>query len=89
MSLKKIDLTPQVNHPGLWVSKVLQNRYQILESQLTRGQYYIYDLVEDDLLRNRDHSCRYFPNKAAAMAVIAPVEPKKPKKPKKRKSRFE
>lgn len=82
MTVKKIDLTPQVNRPGLWVSKVLHARYQILESQLSRGQYYIYDLVEDDLLRNRDQSCRYFLNKAAATAAIAPVEPK-PKKKKK------
>ena len=73
------DLTPQRNHPGLWCSEVIAERWQIMESQLSRGRYYIYDLVQDDLMRQRDRSCRYFDSRAAARAEIQPKPAKQSK----------
>jgi len=79
ISDRKPDLTPQRNHPGLWCSEVISSRWQIMESQLSRGRYYIYDLVQDDLLRQRDGACRYFDSRAAAREEIQPKLAKRSK----------
>ena len=66
-------ITPQRNHPGLWVSPVIEGRWQILESQISRGEYYIWDHSADDLVRNRDRTCRYWPSRAAARQSLEPA----------------
>lgn len=59
----------QVNRPGLYTSDIINERYQILESEAFKGSYFVYDLVKDDMIRRRDGGCNYLESLDAAMAV--------------------
>jgi len=59
----------QVNRPGLYVSDIINERYQVLESEAFKGSYFVYDLVKDDMIRRQDGGCNYFETLDAAMAV--------------------
>ena len=62
-------IVKQENREGLYTSEIIGNRYQILESDVFKGSYFVYDLVKDDMLRSRDGSCKYFDELASAMTV--------------------
>lgn len=64
------NIVKQADRDGLYTSDVIGNRYQVLESDIFRGSYFVYDLSKDDMLRSRDNSCKYFDDIASAMAVI-------------------
>lgn len=88
------NIIKQTAREGLYASDVIGGRYQVLESDVFRASYFVYDLAKDDMLRSRDGSCKYFDDLASAMAVAegaAPAEapktkvakePKAPKAPK-------
>jgi hypothetical protein len=59
----------QVNRPGLYTSDIINERYQVLESEAFKGSYFVYDLVKDDMIRRKDGGCNYFESLDAAMAV--------------------
>jgi hypothetical protein len=59
----------QVNRPGLYTSDIINERYQVLESEAFKGSYFVYDLVKDDMIRRRDGGCNYLESLDAAMAV--------------------
>ena len=59
----------QVNRPGLYTSDIINERYQVLESEAFKGSYFVYDLVKDDMIRRQDGGCNYFETLDAAMAV--------------------
>jgi hypothetical protein len=59
----------QVNRPGLYTSDIINERYQVLESEAFKGSYFVYDLVKDDMIRRQDGGCNYFESLDAAMAV--------------------
>ena len=59
----------QTMREGLYTSEIIGNRYQVLESDVFKGSYFVYDLVKDDMLRSKDGSCKYFDDLAAAMTV--------------------
>jgi len=89
-----VKLIKQVNRPGLYVSDIINDRYQILGSEAFKGAYFVYDLVKDDMIRRRDGGCNYLDSLDAAMDVVnglGPVaktakvkqpKPEKVKKPK-------
>ena len=62
-------LIKQANRPGLYVSDIINERYQVLESEAFKGSYFVYDLVKDDMIRRQDGACNYFETLDAAMAV--------------------
>jgi hypothetical protein len=62
-------LIKQANRPGLYVSDIINERYQILESEVFKSSYFVYDLVKDDMIRSNDGSCKYFDSLDSAMAV--------------------
>lgn len=73
----------QADREGLFTSDVIGGRYQVLESDVFRGAFFVYDLVKDDMLRMRDNSTKYFDDVASAMAVAegsAPMAAAKPAK---------
>ena len=76
----------QTAREGLYASDVIGGRYQVLESDVFRASYFVYDLAKDDMLRSRDGSCKYFDDLTSAMAVAegaTPAEaPRKAKAPK-------
>ncbi len=77
------NIIKQTTREGLYVSDIIGARYQVLESDVFHGSYFVYDLVKDDLLRSRDGSCKYFDDVASAMAVAdgaAPAEVSKTSK---------
>jgi hypothetical protein len=53
-------LTVQKNFDGKWASDVIFGRYQIMESWLSQGKFYIYDLEDDDQIRDNGGSIMYF-----------------------------
>jgi hypothetical protein len=59
----------QVNRPGLYTSDIINERYQVLESEAFKGSYFVYVLVKDDMIRRHDGGCNYFESLDAAMAV--------------------
>jgi hypothetical protein len=59
----------QVNRPGLYTSDIINERYQVLESEAFKDSYFVYDLVKDDMIRRHDGGCNYFESLDAAMAV--------------------
>ena len=59
----------QASRPGLYTSDIINERYQVLESEVFKGSYFVYDLVKDDMIRRKDDSCNYFETSDAAMAV--------------------
>ena len=62
-------IVKQTMREGLYTSEIIGNRYQVLESDVFKGSYFVYDLVKDDMLRSKDGSCKYFDDLAAAMTV--------------------
>lgn len=82
----------QVARPGLYVSDVIGGRFQVLESDVFKGSYIVYDGTKDDISRTKDGSTQYFDTLESAAAVaegLTPAqvvktkrEPKAPKKPK-------
>lgn len=65
----------QTNREGLYTSEVIGERYQVLESDIFRGSYFVYDLTKDDMLRSKDRSTQYFDSIDAAMAVAQGAAP--------------
>jgi hypothetical protein len=59
----------QASRPGLYTSDIINERYQVLESEAFKGSYFVYDLVKDDMIRRQDGGCNYFESLDAAMAV--------------------
>jgi hypothetical protein len=59
----------QSDREGLYTSDIIGGRYQVLESDVFRGSYFVYDLIKDDMIRSRDGSCKYFEDVASAMTV--------------------
>jgi hypothetical protein len=78
----------QITRPGLFTSDMIAGRYQVMESDIFKGAYFIYDHTKDDILRGRDSSTIYYDNVDQAMAEVpdgdakvtrvakAPKEPK-------------
>lgn len=60
----------QLNRPGLFTSDVIADRYQVLESDIFKGSYFIYDHTKDDIIRGRDGSTIYYDNRDQAMAEV-------------------
>lgn len=50
----------QTNPPGFYVGKRLIGRYQVLESTILHGSYFIFDHEVEDNLRSKDGSTMYF-----------------------------
>ena len=83
-------MTIVMQKPGsdnLYVSDLIDGRFQVLESSAIRNYFYIYDHAKDETQRNRDGSTLYFIDAEAAMTHLAgapaPVKPAKaPKAPK-------
>lgn len=77
-------IVKQSDRDGLYTSDVIGGRYQVLESDVFRGSYFVFDLSKDDMLRSKDGSCKYFDDAAAATAVAegsVPAESTKTAKP--------
>lgn len=77
-------IVKQSDREGLYTSAVIGGRYQVLESDVFRGSYFVFDLSKDDMLRSKDGSCKYFDDAAAATAVAegsVPAESTKAAKP--------
>lgn len=90
-----VKLIKQASRPGLYTSDIINERYQVLESEAFKGSYFVYDLVKDDLIRRRDGGCNYLDSLDAAMDVVnglgpiaktAKVKQPKPEKVKKPKT---
>jgi len=60
----------QADRPGLYTSDIINERYQVLESEAFKGSYFVYDLVKDDMIRRRDGGCNYLESLDAAMAIV-------------------
>lgn len=75
-------LMKQVNRDGLFASDVIGNRYQVMESDVLKGSYFVYDLVSEDMVRGKDGSAVYFDTTEAAMAVAEGAAPAQPRKAK-------
>jgi hypothetical protein len=54
---------------GFYASEVIENRFQVLESDIMPGSFMVYDLVKDDAIRGRDGTIAYMTSVDAAMAV--------------------
>jgi hypothetical protein len=51
--------TLQINMPGYYASELIKNRFQVMESTITR-EFYVWDSTMQDNLRARDGSILYF-----------------------------
>lgn len=60
----------QLNRPGLFTSDVIADRYQVLESDIFKGSYFIYDHTKDDIIRGRDGSTIYYDSQDQAMNEV-------------------
>lgn len=73
-------IVKQAAREGLYTSDVIGGRYQVLESDIFRGSFFVFNLATDDIIRSRDGSTTYFDNLGAATAVAEgialPVEAK-------------
>jgi hypothetical protein len=49
----------QINSPGYYVSELIKNRFQVMESTLTR-EFFVWDNTMQNNLRARDGSILYF-----------------------------
>jgi hypothetical protein len=88
----KMTFVKQVARPGLYVSDVIGGRFQVLESDVFKGSYIVYDGTKDDISRTKDGSTQYFDTLESATAVAEGLtpsqvvktkrEPKAPKEPK-------
>lgn len=67
----------QSTREGLYVSDIIGDRYQVLESDIIRGSYIVFDLKSEDILRSKDGSTVYFDTMDAATNVangaVAPL----------------
>ena len=70
-------MVKQIVVDGFYSSEIINDRYQVLESEVLRGSFYIYDHGKDDILRARDGSCQYFDVLEDAMVVVTQVSPPK------------
>lgn len=72
-------MTIVMQHPGvegLYVSDLIDGRYQVLQSSGIRTDFFIYDHAEDDNLRGRDKMILRFKSADAAHAHLsAPAAP--------------
>jgi hypothetical protein len=71
---KENDMTIVLQKPGsetLYVSDLIDGRFQVLESSAFRNYFYIYDHAKDETQRNRDGSTLYFTTSADALAHLA------------------
>jgi hypothetical protein len=66
----------QITRPGLFTSDMIAGRYQVMESDIFKGAYFIYDHTKDDILRGRDRSTIYFDDVDQAMAEVSNDEVK-------------
>lgn len=60
----------QTNPPGFYVGKRLIGRYQVLESTILHGSYFIFDHEDEDNLRAKDGSTMYFATVGNAEAFV-------------------
>jgi hypothetical protein len=74
--------------PELFTSELISDRFQVLESEILRGSFFVFDHQTDDIRRAADNSTVYFDTVEAAMASISGVvtaavkSPRQPKAPK-------
>lgn len=52
--------TVQKNYEGRYTSRLLSNRYQIMESWLMDDVYYVWDAKQDNQIRGRGGEIVYF-----------------------------
>lgn len=65
----------QADREGLYTSDVIGGRYQVLESDVFRGSYFVFDLTTSDMLRSKDGSTKYFDAVESATAVAEGAAP--------------
>lgn len=71
------DLILQTND-GKFVSDLINDRYQVLESNFVPGKFYVYDLVSDVIpFREKDNSVTVFNTVDSAMKRINGVKEKR------------
>ena len=70
MMIDKGKTMDQTNPIGFYAGKRISDRYQVLESTITRGSYFVYDHSFDDNMRNKDGSTMYFTSITSAEAYI-------------------
>jgi len=69
------DIVLQTNSDGRYCSDLIDGRFQIMESVIYNGKYYVYDLVHDEIaIRNRDESITIFDTIDEAMNRIKGVK---------------
>jgi hypothetical protein len=71
----KMTFVKQVARPGLYVSDVIGGRFQVLESDVFKGSYIVYDGTKDDITRSKDGSTQYFDTLESATAVAEGLTP--------------
>ena len=60
----------QTNMPGYYASELIKNRFQVMESTITR-EFYVWDSTMQNNLRARDGSILYFKDKKDAKNHIS------------------
>jgi hypothetical protein len=60
----------QINSPGYYVSELIKDRFQVMESTLTR-EFFVWDSTMQNNLRARDGSILYFKTKTDAKNHIS------------------
>lgn len=65
----------QADREGLYTSDIIGGRYQVLESDVFRGSYFVFDLTTEDMLRSKDGSTNYFDAVESATAVAEGAAP--------------
>lgn len=73
-------LIKQVNREGLFASDIIGDRYQVLESDVLKGSYFVYDLEVEDMVRGKDGAAVYFDTVEAATAVAEGAAPAQARK---------
>jgi hypothetical protein len=71
----KMTFVKQVARPGLYVSDVIDDRFQVLESDVIKGSFLVYDGIKDDIVRAKDGSTQYFDTLESAMIVAEGLTP--------------
>jgi hypothetical protein len=69
----------QKNFPGKKASKLILGRFQIMEAWLKEGEWYVWDHVNDDNVRDKKGEITYFDSYSSAEKFIN-ATPKKSKK---------
>jgi hypothetical protein len=72
---RQMTFVKQVGRPGLYVSDVISGRFQVLESDVFKGSYIVYDGIKDDIARSKDGSTQYFDTLDSAKAVAEGLTP--------------